>query len=97
MAVAASGAGAAGSGAAAAAIQAVKASGVIVRLTTEEFRKLLALIEDPLIVTSTTSFLGTRYHYLTSYRGLAFYTKSKEPVEIGMAEVIAAKRIWVPT
>ncbi len=80
----------------AAVIQALKASGVIVSVAPDEFRRLLSMAENPIVVTSTTTFLGTRYHYLVPYRGLAFYTKSKEPIELGMAEVIAAKKIWVP-
>ena len=89
---------AAGSGAAvgAAVIQALKASGVIVSVTPDEFRKVLYMVESPLVVTATTTFFGTTYQYLTTYRGLAFFTKSKEPIELGMAEVIAAKKIWVP-
>lgn len=89
---------AAGSGAAvgAAVIQALKASGVIVSVTPDEFRKVLYMAENPLVVTATAKFFGTTYRYLTTYRGLAFFTKSKEPIELGMAEVIAAKTIWVP-
>jgi len=83
-------------GAEAAVVQAVKASGVIVRVTPEEFRKVLYLVENPLVVTASTGFLGTSYQYLTSYKGLAFFTKSKEPIELGAAEVVAAEKIWVP-
>ncbi|NOZ94982.1 MAG: hypothetical protein GXP47_09640 [Acidobacteria bacterium] len=80
----------------AAVIQALKASGVIVSVAPDEFRKVLYMLDNPIVVTATTSFFGTSYQYLTSYRGLAFYTKSKEPIELGMAEVIAARKIWVP-
>ena len=86
----------AGASAAAAVIQALKASGVIVSLTREEFQKVLYKIDNPIVVTALTTFLGTKYQYLTTYRGLAFYTKTREPIELGMAEVIAAKKIWVP-
>jgi len=90
------GAGAAAGASAAAAVQALKASGVIVSLTPEEFQKLLYKLENPIVVTATTTFLGVKYQYLTTYRGLAFYTKTKEPIDLGMAEVIAARKIWVP-
>ncbi len=97
MAVAGGGAGATAAGASAAAvIQALKASGVIVNLTPDEFRKILYKMENPIVVTATNTFFGVTYQYLTTYRGLAFYTKTKEPIELGMAEIIAAKKIWVP-
>ena len=98
MAATAGGAGgAAAAGASAAAVvQALKASGVIVSLTPEEFRKILYKMDNPIVVTATSSFFGTTYQYLTTFRGLAFFTKAKEPIELGMAEVVASKKIWVP-
>jgi hypothetical protein len=41
--------------------------------------------------------LVTRYKYLTSYKGLIFYTKSPVPLELSMSvEVITAKKVSVP-
>ena len=68
----AAGAGAAGAAAAAAIANAIKASGVLVRLDPEEFAKLLARAEAPLVVAAEGFWGG--YKYLTSYRGLAFFT-----------------------
>ncbi len=35
--------------------------------------------------------------YLLSYKGLAFFTKTPEPLDLpGAAEVIAAQSIWIP-
>jgi hypothetical protein len=78
-------------------IQAVKASGVIVRLEPQEFGQLLRRIERPLIVTATGFWGHSRHQYLTAYRGLAFYTRGREPVALPAgAEIIASKRLWVP-
>ena len=93
-----SGAGAAGGAAAAAAAiaNAIKASGVLVRLDSEEFEKILTRVEAPLVVTSDGFFGG--YKYLTSYRGLAFYTKAREPLSLPAdAELVTAKKIWIPS
>lgn len=84
---------AAGAAAAAAAIaQAIKASGVLVRLEPPEFLKILARVPEPLIVTATGGFLSTNYQYLFSHKGLCFYTKSPEQLQLpATAELISAK------
>lgn len=83
--------------AAAAIAQAIKASGAIVRVDQPTFERLVARVDDPLVVTSQLRFFGTRYVYLTAYKGLIFYAKSKVPLRLpGRAEVIAAGAIWVP-
>lgn len=82
---------------AAAIANAVKAAGTLVRVEPAEFRRLLGLQEAPLVVHATGGFFGTTYQYLTSYKGLAFFTKSKEPVELpGTAEIVLADSIWMP-
>jgi hypothetical protein len=101
MAAMSAGAAAAGGGAAAAAIaQAIRASGVIVRVEPAEFLALLDLQDAPLVVTGTVGgmlFVPRRHQYLTSYKGLAFFAQSPEPLELPeTAEVIAAQRIWIP-
>jgi hypothetical protein len=90
--------GAAGA-AAAALMQAVKASGVIVRVEPLEFLNLVGQQEAPLIVQATvlSIFFSTRYQYLTSYKGLAFYAQSSEPLDLPAdTELVQAQRIWVP-
>lgn len=96
MAAAGAGGATAAAGAGAAIAQAIKASGVLVKLAPGEFRKILYLMDSPLVVTAVARFLGTSYQYLTSYKGLAFYCKSKEPMDMGAVEVIAAQKIWIP-
>jgi hypothetical protein len=82
---------------AAAIAQAIKASGTIVNMEPDDFVLLLQRIEEPLIVTATGGIFNTNYQYLTSYKGLAFFTKSPEKLPIPpQAELISAKTIWIP-
>jgi len=88
-----------GAGAAAAIANAIKASGVIVRVEREDFMAILHRSENPLVVVAgkPKNFWGGGFKYLTSYRGLAFFNKSNEPLNLpGEAEVVHAKSIWVP-
>jgi hypothetical protein len=90
-----------GSGAAAAhaaLVQAVKASGAIIKVEPDAFSTMLNKIEQPLVVMSIGGIIKKDFRYLTSYKGLIFYTKS--PTEIllpGRTELIAAKQIWIPS
>lgn len=77
--------------------QALRASGIIVRLKAPEFQKILRGTEAPLVVVCRNRFLGRGYRYLTSYKGIAFYTRSSRPLELPPeAEIIEARSIWVP-
>ena len=89
---------AAGGAAAAAAIaNAIKASGVLVRVEPDEFRKVLGLTKEPLIVIAPGGFFGKKYQYLMSYKGLAFFTKSNVALELPAdAEVVNAGNISIP-
>ncbi len=76
---------------------AIKAAGGIVRMEPAEFKKIVDRSDQPLVVTSSSWLFGTKYNYLTSYRGLVFHTTAPEPLTLpGKAEVIAADKIWVP-
>ena len=94
-------AGATAAAAAAAAVaNAIKASGTLVRVEPEDMRRILDLQEAPLVVVASHrgALFGPKHELLTSYRGLAFYCKSSEPIELpGTAEVIVAKKIWMPS
>ena len=52
---------AAGGAAAAAIAQAIKASGVVLRLNADEFRKILLRLDDPLVVVSEGGLFRTQY------------------------------------
>jgi hypothetical protein len=83
--------------AAAAMVQAIKASGVLVRVDPDQFQKLARQQPEPLIVHATGGFFTTNYQYLMPYRGLAFFTKSLDPLTLPPGtELISAKSIWVP-
>jgi hypothetical protein len=93
-----------GSGAAAAAaahaalIQAVKASGVLVRVEPDAFLKILGKNRDGLVVTAPGGFWSKGFQYLTSYKGLTFFTRSSIQLMLpGDVEVVAAGQIWMPS
>jgi hypothetical protein len=92
------GAAAGGAAAAAAAIaNAIKASGAIVYVEQRDFEQILNKISEPLVVYAQGGFLSAKHKYLTSYKGLFFYTKTKVPINLpGTVETILAKKIWIP-
>ena len=82
---------------AAAIAQAIKASGVLVRLEPTEFLKILGRQDEPLVVLAHGGFFRSSWQYLTSYKGLAFFTKSAEQLLLpGRAQIVAAASIWIP-
>ncbi|HLL77015.1 MAG TPA: hypothetical protein VK421_17300 [Pyrinomonadaceae bacterium] len=88
---------AAGGAAGAAIANAKRASGVVVNVTPENFSKIVARTERPLVVHATGGVFSTHYQYLTTYRGLAFYTKSRQPLQLPFGtELITAESIWIP-
>jgi hypothetical protein len=94
MSGAASGAAAA---AAAAAIQAIKASGAIVRVEAEEFRKLLAQNSQGLVVHSIGGLFFPKHKYVMGFKGLAFHTSASEPLHVpSTCQVVEASKIWMP-
>ncbi len=78
--------------------QAIRASGVLVRVSPEDFQKILRKAEQPLVIQAkSSSFFSLRNQYLTSYKGFAFFTKSAiEIVLPAETETILAKKIWIP-
>lgn len=76
---------------------AVKASGAIVKVEPRDFISILDRISAPLVVHAAGSLFTPRNQYLAGYKGLVFYTKSKEPLRFPAdAEIISAKKIWIP-
>ena len=79
------------------AAEAIKASGSIVHVGPYDFARLLERAKEPLVVCAEGGVFSTNYQYLMSYRGLAFFTKSANPLRLPTnAEVIVAKKIWIP-
>jgi len=82
---------------AAAIANAIKASGVLVRVKPEEFLKIISKAEAPLVVITQGGFFSANFSYLSSYKGLAFYAKSDTELPLPKSvEVISAKKIWIP-
>jgi len=77
---------------------AIKASGAIVRVEPGDFEAILDRTEAPLVVVAQGGVFKTKYHYLTAYKGLIFYTRT--PLPLGLprnVELINAQKIWVPS
>ena len=91
------GASAGAAAAAAAAARAIKASGTIVQVEPEELLRILRRQPEPLVVHATGGFFSTSYLYLSSYKGLAFFSKSPTPLSLPSGcEVVRAEKIWIP-
>lgn len=83
--------------AAAAIANAIKASGTIVQVDPKDFMAILAKSKTPLVVQAQGGVFTTKYSYLTSYKGLAFYTKVSTPLNLpGDIELVIAEKIWMP-
>ena len=87
-----------GTAAAAAAIaQATKASGAIVRVEPPDFVRILSRTEKPLVVMAQGGLVAKNHQYITSYKGLVFFTKSHNPLQFSSkVEIVVAKKIWIP-
>ena len=77
---------------------AIKASGVVVRVEAGDFLRILKQAEDgPLVVVGKGGVFKKHHAYLTSYKGLAFYTTSENPLVLPpRVETILAKKISIP-
>ncbi len=83
---------------AAAIANAIKASGSIVKVDSRDFQSIVQRTERPLIVMVKPGFLFRTYRYLSSYKGLTFYTKSATPLNLpGDAELINCRDIYIPS
>lgn len=87
----------AGAAAAAAIAQAIKASGAIIRVEPKDFQAILQRQFEPLVVQATGGLFSTNYQYLTSYKGLCFFTKSSTRLDLPSdSELVLAEKIWIP-
>lgn len=76
---------------------ATKASGVIVRVKPADFLAILARSDTPLIIAARGGIFTKHHQYMTSYKGIAFFTKSTDAFELPRhAEVVVAEKIWIP-
>jgi hypothetical protein len=76
---------------------AIKASGVVVRLEAGDFMAILKRIDEPLVVAGMGGVFRKHFRYLTSYKGLAFFTTSETQLLFpSRVEMVRAKKIWIP-
>ena len=77
---------------------AIRASGAIVSVEPRDFETILRRTEAPLVVSAQGGVFTTKYHYLTPYKGLIFYTRTETPLLLPpQTELIHARKIWVPS
>lgn len=77
--------------------QAIKASGSIVRLEPADFEQVVQRARDPVVIRSRTGMFTRKNEYLTSYKGLTFYTKTVNVLHFpASVELYNAQRIWIP-
>jgi hypothetical protein len=89
--------GGAAAAAAAAVARAIKASGAIVRVEPGEFRKLLSQNAQGLVVHAVGGLFSRGHKYLMGYKGLAFYTSTREAIPLpGTCQIVEAGKIWIP-
>ena len=82
----------------AAMVQAVKASGAIIRVEPDVFISIISKADKPLVVTSIGGIIKKEFRYLSPYKGLIFYTRNTDIIDLpGNAETISAKEIWIPS
>jgi len=82
---------------AAAIAQAIKASGVLIRVSPNDFQKILRKVEQPLVIYAKGGFFTANHQYLTSYKGFAFFTKTTTEIILPPAtETVVANKIWIP-
>jgi len=78
-------------------INAIKASGAIVSVEPNDFVAILGMTESPLVVRAESGLFTRKYHYLSSYKGLVFYTKTQAPLVFSpKVELVTARKIWIP-
>jgi hypothetical protein len=76
---------------------AIKASGVVVRLGSKDFQAVLRKVEHPLVVYAEGGIFSTNYQYMVNYKGFAFVTKTKAPILLpSEVETVVARKIWLP-
>lgn len=77
--------------------QALRMNGVFIKLTPEDFQNLLNRNEGLAVVTTSTHFFGTTFTYVTSYKGLIFYCKTKSQLSVSSKhESILAQSVALP-
>jgi len=65
---------------------------VVVETEPEDFMSVISKSEKPLVITVSSGVMKKEYKYLTTCRGLIFFTRSKTPLELPPGiDVVVAK------
>jgi len=77
---------------------AIKASGVVVRVEAGDFLSILKRADEPpLVVIGQGGVFKKHFQYLVSYKGLAFFTTSPSQLILpSRIETVIAKTISIP-
>ena len=78
-------------------MNATRATGVIVHVDAGDFQALIKRAVEPMILVARGGVFKKHYQYMTTYKGLAFFTRSDRPLEFaGRHEKIMVKKLWIP-
>lgn len=81
----------------AAIIQAIRASGVLIKVEAPVFLRIVNQQDGPIVVRARKGVFRKHWRYLTPYKGLTFYAQSVDPLPLpGRTELFDAKTMWVP-
>jgi hypothetical protein len=77
---------------------AVKSFGVVVTVENRDFLSIIQRTQKPLVVMSDKSFWSPNHKYISNYKGLTFFTKSRTPLNLpGDVELVTSKEIRIPS
>jgi len=72
-------------------------SGAVIQLVPAQFARVLARIDEPIVVVANSGWPKKGQKYLTSFKGFVFCTSSDEPLILpDNVEVIEARKIKLP-
>lgn len=76
---------------------ATKASGPVVEVSAGDFLTVLSRADAPMVLVAKAGIFRKHYRYLTSYKQVAFYTQSREPLIMPRrAELISTGKLSIP-
>jgi hypothetical protein len=83
--------------AAAAVMNAVRAMGTIVKVEPDVFQQIVERQSEPLVVRAPHGYFSKKIDYVVSYKGLAFFTSSREELRLPPnAEIVQAQSLYIP-
>lgn len=81
----------------AALLQAIQSMGVIVQVKPSIFLALVQKNDISLVLKATGGFMRRHHRYLTTYKGLTFFTKVYEPLALpSTSEIVEVGKLHIP-